>query len=113
MKLYWSRDSIGTALITGAMSLNCVVGMTMMHPVEWHARKPEEVRKERARQREERKLCGIAVLSRRSSDVTRVPTKTRWSSLTSLKDERGKHVPLLIETMKVSFSNSSFVYHSI
>ncbi|XP_076636953.1 uncharacterized protein LOC143349514 isoform X1 [Colletes latitarsis] len=97
MKAYGFR---GTALMTGAMSLNCIVGMTMMHPVEWHTRKPEEVLAERARQREERKLCGIAVLSRRSSEITHVPAKTRWSSLTSLKDERGRQVPLLIETLK-------------
>ncbi|XP_053971487.1 uncharacterized protein LOC128872631 [Hylaeus volcanicus] len=97
MRVYGFR---GTALMTGAMSLNCIVGMTMMHPVEWHLKKPEQVRAERARQREERKLCGIAALSRRSSEVTHVPTKTRWSSLTSLKDERGKHLPLLVETLK-------------
>ncbi|CAK9813605.1 Monocarboxylate transporter 1 [Anthophora plagiata] len=97
MKMYGFR---GTALMTGAMSMNCIIGMSMMHPVEWHVKKPEEVRAERERQREERKLHGIVVSHRRCSDIIRIPTKTRWSSLTSLKGESGKQVPLLIETLK-------------
>ncbi|KAK1129010.1 hypothetical protein K0M31_020144 [Melipona bicolor] len=97
MRMYGFR---GTALMTGAMSLNCIVGMTMMHPVEWHARKPEDVRAERQREKKERKLRGIVLSDRRYSDVVRTPAKTRWSSLTSLKDESGKQVPLLIETLK-------------
>ncbi|KZC12317.1 Monocarboxylate transporter 14 [Dufourea novaeangliae] len=99
MKIYGFR---GTALIIGAMSTNCIVGMTMMHPVEWHTRKPEDVRAERAREREERKLCGITSTNRRSIDIAHfaMPTKTRWSSLTSLKGDGGKQIPLLIETLK-------------
>ncbi|XP_033205112.1 uncharacterized protein LOC117165825 isoform X1 [Bombus vancouverensis nearcticus] len=97
MRMYGFR---GTALMTGAMSLNCIVGMTMMHPVEWHAKKPEEVRVEKMREREERKLRGIVFSNRRYSEVIRTPAKTRWSSLTSLKGESGKQVPLLIETLK-------------
>lgn len=94
----------GTALMTGAMSLNSIVGMTMMHPVEWHARKPEDVRAEKRRAKEEWKLRGVIPASdRRYSDFTTAPVKTRCSSLTSLKDESGKQVPLLIETLKVSF----------
>ncbi|XP_003394575.1 monocarboxylate transporter 9 isoform X1 [Bombus affinis] len=97
MRMYGFR---GTALMTGAMSLNCIVGMTMMHPVEWHAKKPEEVRAEKMREKEERKLRGIVFSNRRYSEVIRTPAKTRWSSLTSLKGESGKQVPLLIETLK-------------
>ena len=97
MKVYGFR---GTALVTGAMSLNCIVGMTMMHPVEWHAKKPEDVRAERARQREIQKLCGMAVSNRCSTDITHLPAKTRWSSLTSLKNESGKQIPLLIESLQ-------------
>lgn len=93
--------------MTGAMSLNCIVGMTMMHPVEWHAKKPEEVRVEKIREREERKLRGIVFSNRRYSEVIRTPAKTRWSSLTSLKGESGKQVPLLIETLKVNFIRCS------
>lgn len=94
----------GTALMTGAMSLNSIVGMTMMHPVEWHARKPEDVRAEKRRAKEEWKLRGVIPASdRRYSDFITAPVKTRCSSLTSLKDESGKQVPLLIETLKVSF----------
>ncbi|CAL7935050.1 unnamed protein product [Xylocopa violacea] len=97
MKAYGFR---GTALTTGAMGMNCIVGMTMMHPVEWHARKPEEVRAERAREKEERMFRGIVLSDRRYSEVLRAPARTRWSSLTSLKGESGKQVPLLIETLK-------------
>ncbi|XP_076762882.1 uncharacterized protein LOC143430461 [Xylocopa sonorina] len=97
MKVYGFR---GTALMTGAMGLNCIVGMTMMHPVEWHAKKPEEVRAQRAREKEERMFRGIVLSDRRYSEVLRAPAKTRWSSLTSLKGESGKQVPLLIETLK-------------
>ncbi|XP_071879154.1 uncharacterized protein isoform X2 [Bombus fervidus] len=97
MRIYGFR---GTALMTGAMSLNCIVGMTMMHPVEWHAKKPEEVRAEKMREREERKLRGIVFSNRRYSEVIRTPAKTRWSSLTSLKGESGKQVPLLIGALK-------------
>ncbi|XP_060811731.1 monocarboxylate transporter 9 isoform X1 [Bombus pascuorum] len=97
MRMYGFR---GTALMTGAMSLNCIVGMTMMHPVEWHAKKPEEVRAEKMREKEERKLRGIVFSNRRYSEVIRTPAKTRWSSLTSLKGESGKQVQLLIETLK-------------
>ena len=90
--------------MTGAMSLNSIVGMTMMHPVEWHARKPEDVRAKR-RAKEEWKLRGVIPASdRRYSDFITAPVKTRCSSLTSLKDESGKQVPLLIETLKVSFA---------
>lgn len=92
----------GTALMTGAMSLNSIVGMTMMHPVEWHARKSEDVRAEKRRAKEEWKLRGV-IPDRRYSDFTTAPVKTRCSSLTSLKDESVKQVPLLIETLKVSF----------
>lgn len=98
MKMYGFR---GTALMTGAMSLNSIVGMTMMHPVEWHARKPEDVRAEKRRAKEEWKLRGVIPASdRRYSDFITAPVKTRCSSLTSLKDESGKQVPLLIETLK-------------
>ncbi|XP_043791243.1 uncharacterized protein LOC122714179 [Apis laboriosa] len=98
MRMYGFR---GTALMTGAMSLNSIVGMTMMHPVEWHARKPEDVRAEKRRAKEEWKLRGVIPASdRRYSDFITAPVKTRCSSLTSLKDESGKQVPLLIETLK-------------
>lgn len=93
----------GTAAIVGALSLNSVVGMIMMHPVEWHARKPEEVLAERARAREEkyREHC-LALSNRRSTiDVIHVSSKAKWSSLRSLKEESDKEVSLLIEATKV------------
>lgn len=92
---------LGTAAIMGALSLNCVVGMIMMHPVEWHMKKPEEVRAERAREKE-RKFQGRALSDRRSTiDVIHVSFKTKWSSLRSLKEESSKTEPLLIQTPKV------------
>ncbi|KAG7207315.1 hypothetical protein KM043_008982 [Ampulex compressa] len=98
MTIYGFR---GTAAMTGALSLNCIAGMTMMHPVEWHAKKPEEVLAERARKKEERKLREIAMSKRRSTiDDIRISSKTKWSSLRSLKEESGKEVPLLVETMR-------------
>ena len=39
---------LGTAAIIGALSLHSVVGMIMTHPVEWHAKKLEDVRAEKA-----------------------------------------------------------------
>ncbi|XP_071631428.1 uncharacterized protein [Temnothorax longispinosus] len=92
----------GTAAIIGALSLNSVVGMTMMHPVEWHAKNPAEVRAERAREKEQvfRKL---ALSNRRSTiDVIHSSSKTKWSSLRSLKEERGTNTPLLNEVFKPS-----------
>lgn len=86
----------------GALSLNSIVGMSVMHPVEWHAKKPEEVRAERAREQEE-KLQEMTLSNRRSTiDVIHVSSKTRWSSLYSLKEDNGTEAPLLTETLKVS-----------
>lgn len=98
MSMYGFR---GTAALTGALSLNCIAGMTMMHPVEWHTRDPAEVRAERAREADERRSRGLAISNRRSTiDVLHVTSKTRWSSLRSLKEESTKEVPLLINALK-------------
>ncbi|KAK2585108.1 hypothetical protein KPH14_008619 [Odynerus spinipes] len=91
----------GTAALTGALSLNCIAGMTMMHPVEWHTRDPAKVRAERAREADERRSRGLALSNRRSTvDVLHVTSNTRWSSLRSLKEASSKEVPLLIDTLK-------------
>ncbi|KAL0121794.1 hypothetical protein PUN28_006927 [Cardiocondyla obscurior] len=93
----------GTAAIIGALSLNSIVGMTLMHPVEWHAKNPEEVRAERAREREQKFFRELALSNRRSTiDVIHSSSKTKWSSLRSLKDERSTETPLLIEALKPS-----------
>jgi hypothetical protein len=85
----------------GALSLNSIVGMSVMHPVEWHAKKSEDVRAERAR-RKERKFQQLALSNRRSTiDVIRVSSMARWSSLRSLKEDNGTEVPLLVESLKV------------
>lgn len=94
---------LGTAAIIGALSLHSIVGMTMMHPVEWHAKNPEEVRAERAREREQKVFRELALVNRRSTiDVIHLSSKTKWSSLRSLKEERGTETPLLIEALKVT-----------
>lgn len=94
----------GTAAIIGALSFNSIVGMTMMHPVEWHAKKPEDVLAERARAKEEkyREHC-LTLLKRRSTiDVIDIPSKAKWSSLRSLKEESYKEESSLIENLKVT-----------
>ncbi|KAL6440488.1 hypothetical protein ACFW04_003187 [Cataglyphis niger] len=99
MALYGFR---GTAAIMGAISLNSIVGMTLMHPVEWHAKKVNDVRAEKAREKEQR-FKKLALSNRRSTiDVIHISSKTKSSSLHSLKEESGTEVPLLIETLKPS-----------
>ncbi|XP_018371004.1 PREDICTED: monocarboxylate transporter 9-like [Trachymyrmex cornetzi] len=93
----------GTAAIIGALSLNSVVGMIMMHPVEWHAKKLEDVRAEKAREKEQKISQELALSNRRSTiDVVHLSFKTKWNSLCSLKEGRGSEMPLLIETVKAS-----------
>jgi len=91
----------GTTAIIGALSLNSIVGMSVMHPVEWHAKRPEDIRAERAH-RKERKFQHLALSNRRSTiDVIRVSSMIRWSSLRSLKENNSTEVPLLVESLKV------------
>ncbi|XP_032664414.1 monocarboxylate transporter 9-like [Odontomachus brunneus] len=101
-KMMMSYGFRGTAAIMGALSLNSVVGMTLMHPVEWHARKPKEVLAERARARQEKYREHYLALSKRRStiDVIYASSKARWSSLRSLKEENCKEMSLLIENLK-------------
>lgn len=76
--------------------------MTLMHPVEWHAKKMDDVRAEKAREKEQR-FQRLALSNRRSTiDVIHISSKTKSSSLHSLKEESGTEVPLLIETLKVA-----------
>lgn len=85
----------------GALSLNSIVGMAVMHPVEWHAKNPEEVRAERAREREQ-KFKQLALSNRRSTiDVIHKSSKIKWSSLHSLQEDNNTEEPLLIKTIKV------------
>lgn len=94
----------GTAAIMGALSFNSVVGMIMMHPVKWHAKKPEQVLVERALAREKKYREHFLALSNRRSTIDKinVSSKTKWSSLHSLKEESDKEVLLLIESLKVT-----------
>lgn len=109
----------GTAALTAGLSLNCIVAMMLMHPVEWHRRDPEEVRMERARRAEESRILMSEklmqekpsagkfvhpVLAKRRSTIhaAQVFAKpSRWSSLRSLKEGGLREVPLLIETLRV------------
>lgn len=101
--------------MTGAFSLNCIAGMTMMHPVEWHARDPAEVRAERIREADERKSKELAISKRRSTiHVYQESVSTRRCSLRSLKDETSNEVPLLIDTYKVfMFSQLPFPFDQV
>ncbi|XP_012054641.1 PREDICTED: uncharacterized protein LOC105617696 [Atta cephalotes] len=93
----------GTAAIIGALSLHSIVGMIMMHPVEWHAKKLEDVRAEKAREKGQNISQELALLNRRSSiDMVHLSFKTKWNSLCSLKEGRSSEMPLLIETVKAS-----------
>jgi len=98
---------LGTSAIIGALSLNSVVGMTMMHPVEWHAKKPEEVYAEKARKKEQKIFQELKLSNRRSTiDGVYLSSKTKWSSLRSLKEDRSTEMPLLNETLKVTFNET-------
>jgi len=86
----------------GAISLNGIVGMTLMHPVEWHVKKLDDVRAEKARIKQHR-FQELALSNRRSTiDVIHISSKTKWSSLHSLKEESGAEMPLLNEMLKVT-----------
>lgn len=75
----------------------------MMHPVEWHAKNPEEVRAEREREKEQKVFRELVLSNRRSTiDVIHSSSKAKWSSLRSLKEERDTETPLLIEALKVT-----------
>ncbi|XP_018302168.1 uncharacterized protein [Mycetomoellerius zeteki] len=121
----------GTAAITqvnktcviGAISFHSVVGMMMIHPVEWHAKKLEDVRAEKAREKEQKFSQELALSNRRSTiDVVHLSFKTKCSSLCSLKEERG--LEMLIKTSAqraMSFSSieshggakSKFIWKSL
>lgn len=81
----------------GAISLNGFVGMTLMHPVQWHVRNIDDVRAEKAREKKQR-LEEVAVTNHHST----IHSKTKWSSLQSLKEESGTDMPLLTEKLKVT-----------
>ncbi|XP_029173659.1 monocarboxylate transporter 9-like [Nylanderia fulva] len=100
MILYGFR---GTSAIIGAISLNGIVGMALMHPVEWHLRNIDVVRAEKAREKEQ-KCQELALSSQRYLTIDVIPTssKTKWSSLQSLKEESDIQVPLLNDTFKPS-----------
>ncbi|KAK0079471.1 hypothetical protein PV325_001217 [Microctonus aethiopoides] len=104
-----------TAALIGALSLNSIVGMMMMHPVQWHLKDPNEVREKR-RQLNESKLKLskqlsnqnnknhiIATTDRRSTihgtqNIMNEPN--RWCSLGNLKEDMGHEQPLLIAALK-------------
>ncbi|GAB1869162.1 Monocarboxylate transporter 9 [Camponotus japonicus] len=99
MILYGFR---GAAVIMGAISLNGIAGMILMHPVEWHVKKLDDVRAEKARIKQH-KFQELALSNRRSTiDVIHISSKTKWTSLHSLKEESGAEMPLLNETLKPS-----------
>ncbi|XP_011258036.2 monocarboxylate transporter 9 isoform X1 [Camponotus floridanus] len=99
MTLYGFR---GTIAIMGAISLNSIVGMLLMHPTEWHVKKLDDVRAEKARIKQYR-FQELALSNRRSTiDVIHTSSKTKWNSLHSLKEECDAEMPLLNKTLKPS-----------
>ncbi|XP_024940740.1 uncharacterized protein LOC107267625 isoform X2 [Cephus cinctus] len=108
MRVYGFR---GTSALIGALSLNCIAAMLVMHPVEWHMKNPEEIRKENALLEKkshinpnESRLPGQEKMrkdGRRSSGDYVKTNAARWASLRSLK-EGANEIPLLVETLKLA-----------
>ncbi|XP_063989093.1 monocarboxylate transporter 5-like [Diachasmimorpha longicaudata] len=103
----------GTAALVGGMSLNSILGMMLMHPVEWHLRDPQEVREERRQRRAENfshdsgisdKFNHSMVKDRRCTlgDINLSLETGRWYSLENLrcKESGQHHSSILIETLK-------------
>ncbi|XP_033216574.1 uncharacterized protein LOC117172597 [Belonocnema kinseyi] len=97
MKAYGFR---GTAALIGALSLNCIVGMALMHPVEWHYKKNKKkttsekmalIKQEsigNIRFSGEFKLINDHWKRRSTIDVIHPSMKSnRWNSLRSLKED--------------------------
>jgi len=98
--------ALGTTAIIGALSLNSVVGMIVMHPVEWHAKKPKDVCTKKARETKQKILQELKLSNRRSTiDVVHLSSKTKWNSFRSVKEERGTETSLSNETLKVTTFN--------
>ncbi|XP_057340861.1 uncharacterized protein LOC130677939 [Microplitis mediator] len=108
MAIYGFR---GTSAMIGALSLNAIAGMMMMHPVEWHLRDPNEVLEERRQlkakksQPEHSNLTKVKMIGsdcRRSTihGTQDFMEPTRWSSLRNIKDDPQCQEPLLILNSK-------------
>lgn len=119
---------IGTAALIGAMSLNGVFGMLLMHPVELHLKDRKEVLAER-QAKIQTTLSPVICLMNPANDgevkngkpvvyeTTLNIEPSRWSSLGNLRDVPA-HQTLLTETLRVltSFNftfKSTFVGKSI
>jgi len=68
--------------------------------MKWHAKKLEEVRAEKAREKEQ-KIFRELTLSNRRSTINPLSFKTKWSNLRNLKKERGTEMSLLNKNFKV------------
>ncbi|CAD6208796.1 GSCOCG00003603001-RA-CDS [Cotesia congregata] len=110
MDIYGFR---GTAAIIGALSLNAIAGMMMMHPVEWHLRDPNEVLEERRQlkgpqpqsEHNHSALNKVKILGSSDRRSTIHCTQdfmepARWSSLCNIKDNPGCQEPLLFINSK-------------
>ncbi|XP_011313842.1 uncharacterized protein [Fopius arisanus] len=103
----------GTAALVGAMSLNGIMGMMLMHPVQWHLRDPEEVREERRKMRAEKlsqdsglsdMFNHVGVKDRRFTlgDINLSLETGRWNSLENFRCKKSGlvHSSILIESQK-------------
>ncbi|XP_074100232.1 uncharacterized protein LOC141528199 [Cotesia typhae] len=103
----------GTAAMIGALSLNAIAGMMMMHPVEWHLRDPNEVLEERKQlkgpqpqsEHNHSALNKVKILSSSNRRSTIHGTQdfmepARWSSLCNIKANPGCQEPLLVINSK-------------
>ncbi|XP_029173610.1 uncharacterized protein LOC114942420 [Nylanderia fulva] len=73
-KLKIVYDFRGTAAIIGAISLNGIIGMALMHPVERHLKNIDVVRAEKAREKEE-KCQELALSSQRHSTISGIESE--------------------------------------
>ncbi|XP_011313812.1 uncharacterized protein [Fopius arisanus] len=107
----------GTVALIGALSLNSIFGMLLMHPVEQYLKNPKDVIAAR-RAKNHRKLSQAKMKIGDSSQDIRIKTPinnetklnmepSRWSSLGNL--EEGSHLALLSETLKEKVASSSDV----
>lgn len=92
MPLYGFR---GTAGIIGAISLNCIPAVLMLHPVEWHTKGRKIISAER--------VCKAVKKSKQRSNIDdhHKDSSGQWTSLRSLRENRTQKVTLLCNSCKI------------
>jgi len=92
---------LGTTAIIGALNLNSVVDNDASRGMA--RQKARRGLCEKAREKKQKVFQELKLSNRRST--INLSSKTKWSSLRSLKEDRGTGMPLLNETLKVTTFN--------